>query len=370
MKGVVSATARHRACRSAATCRSRARRPPSSGSVVSAPRRRASTAEEPLRGSIDFGPASDPAGARVRIGEGSADEADVVGRRRLARAARPLRRAGRLACRAPYGAGAGRRGRRGRGVQAAPCTPTAARPSAAAAHRTSPTPPSTTASTRTPARGRTSRELVSRDLAVVGCGAGGSAALYVLAMQPGLAGEIALIEHGRHKLSNLNRYLMTTATRRARAPAQAGDGGRPSRPLRAAAAPDALPGAWEQLDAHPWRSCSRRSTRSRPRWAIQRRAVARRRDPRRGGHRPALQPAPRRPRRGASSASTRTIPTYALKQRAARWGASLDTVRAWWAENVAVTAEMLAQLADDAGQAEPGAYAELRGHAVSRRHRC
>jgi glycine/D-amino acid oxidase-like deaminating enzyme len=35
------------------------------------------------------------------------------------------------------------------------------------------------------------------DLAIVGCGAGGSAALYVLAMQPGLAGEIALIEHDR-----------------------------------------------------------------------------------------------------------------------------------------------------------------------------
>lgn len=44
------------------------------------------------------------------------------------------------------------------------------------------------------------------DLAVVGCGAGGSAALYVLAMQPGIAGNVALIEPDSHKLSNLNRY--------------------------------------------------------------------------------------------------------------------------------------------------------------------
>lgn len=43
-------------------------------------------------------------------------------------------------------------------------------------------------------------ELELHDVAVVGCGAGGSAALYVLAMQPGLRGEVALIEPGRHKL--------------------------------------------------------------------------------------------------------------------------------------------------------------------------
>jgi hypothetical protein len=50
-----------------------------------------------------------------------------------------------------------------------------------------------------------------RDIAIVGCRAGGSGTAYVLALHPNLSGAIALIEPGVHKLSNLNRYLVSTA---------------------------------------------------------------------------------------------------------------------------------------------------------------
>lgn len=49
------------------------------------------------------------------------------------------------------------------------------------------------------------------DIAIVGCGAGGSGTAYVLALHPNLSGTIALVEPGVHKLSNLNRYLASTA---------------------------------------------------------------------------------------------------------------------------------------------------------------
>lgn len=46
-------------------------------------------------------------------------------------------------------------------------------------------------------------------VAIVGVGAGGSAALYTLACFPQLTGEITLVEPGNHKESNLARYLLS-----------------------------------------------------------------------------------------------------------------------------------------------------------------
>jgi len=47
-------------------------------------------------------------------------------------------------------------------------------------------------------------------VAVFGCGAGGTACLCGLASVPGLAGQLVLVDPSRLKVSNLNRYLMTT----------------------------------------------------------------------------------------------------------------------------------------------------------------
>ncbi|MCI0590816.1 MAG: ThiF family adenylyltransferase [Gammaproteobacteria bacterium] len=47
-------------------------------------------------------------------------------------------------------------------------------------------------------------------VAIAGTGAGGSAAVYTLGCLPGLTGEIALLDPGRHKRSNLARYLLST----------------------------------------------------------------------------------------------------------------------------------------------------------------
>lgn len=49
---------------------------------------------------------------------------------------------------------------------------------------------------------------------------------------------------------------------------------------------------------------------------------------------------------------------YELKQRAKRWGQELDTVRTWMRENVPVTADMIACLAEVQNR-EPAEYAEL-----------
>jgi hypothetical protein len=57
-------------------------------------------------------------------------------------------------------------------------------------------------------------------------------------------------------------------------------------------------------------------------------------------------------------------PDYELKQRAARWGVDVETVRAWTSGNVPVTAEMIALLAETQGK-EPDDYAELEGRAFA-----
>ncbi len=48
------------------------------------------------------------------------------------------------------------------------------------------------------------------NIAIAGVGAGGSAALYTLSCLPGLTGKISLIDPGRHKQSNLTRYLLSS----------------------------------------------------------------------------------------------------------------------------------------------------------------
>ena len=53
-------------------------------------------------------------------------------------------------------------------------------------------------------------------------------------------------------------------------------------------------------------------------------------------------------------------PDYDLKERAARWGEELETVRAWTRDNVPVTARMVARLAEVQNR-EAADYAELEG---------
>jgi molybdopterin/thiamine biosynthesis adenylyltransferase len=206
------------------------------------------------------------------------------------------------------------------------------------------------------------RELMLRDLAVIGCGAGGSAALYVLAMQPGLAGQIALVEPGRHKPSNLNRYLMTTASDVHESRHKLGSAANHLARFAPALTPTLYPVSWETLDARPWPFLLSTVDTVPARWAIQRRAHA-----------------------SAEILDAAVVdllynvirvvpggwcleckhpydPDYELKQRAARWGADVETVRAWTTANVAVTAEMIEQLAETQGK-ERNDYAELEGMA-------
>ena len=203
-------------------------------------------------------------------------------------------------------------------------------------------------------------ELVLRDLAVVGCGAGGSAALYVLAMQPGLAGEVALVEPGRHKLSNINRYLMTSASdvheRRHKLASAVNHLAR----FAPALVPASYPVEWQQLAAPPWPFLLSTVDTVPARWQIQRRAVA-------GAE--ILDAAVSdlfynviRVVRGGWCLECKHPfdPDYDLKQRGARWGVDFETVRAWTTSNAAVNAEMIATLAETQGK-EPDDYAALEG---------
>lgn len=204
------------------------------------------------------------------------------------------------------------------------------------------------------------RELVLSDLAVVGCGAGGSAALYMLAMQPGLSGEIALIEHDRHKLSNVNRYLMTTA-----------DDVEASRHKLATAVnhlaqfaprlhPTLYPERWELLAEHPWPFLLSTVDTVEARWAIQQRSVA---DAEilDGAVLDLLYGLLRVVPGGQCLECKHPYdPDLSMKQRASRWGQSLETARIWWDDNVTVTAEMLEQLAVTQNTS-PDFYAELEG---------
>ena len=204
------------------------------------------------------------------------------------------------------------------------------------------------------------RELKLDNLAVVGCGAGGSAALYVLAMQPSVRGDVALIEPGRHKLSNLNRYLMTTASDVHEGRHKLGSAANHLARFAPLLRPTLHPVTWEMLDSRPWPFVLATVDTVPARWAIQRRAAA-----------------------GADilDAAVDDLlyslvhvmaggwcleckhpydPDFDLKQRAARWGQMVDTVRTWTRQNVNVNEEMIARLAEVQNR-DPANFAGLNG---------
>lgn len=204
-------------------------------------------------------------------------------------------------------------------------------------------------------------ELKLRDLAIVGCGAGGSGSAYVLGMHPNLSGRIHLIEPGVHKLSNLNRYLAALAAdvhgRRHKLGSLAGH--------LAVAAPtlDLVlhPRPWEQLDGHPWSTVVSAVDTVESRWQIQTRAaqsaviidlavddllysVLRYGGP---GDRCLYCKHP-------------FDPDLAVKQRALRWGVSQHMIEEWTTANKQVDSDMIDTLARTQKRT-PEDFADLQG---------
>jgi hypothetical protein len=198
------------------------------------------------------------------------------------------------------------------------------------------------------------------DIAIAGCGAGGSGTAYILAMHPRLSGVIALIEPGIHKLSNLNRYLATTA--------DDVHGARhklsslvnhlacfaPSLVLDLHARP------WAQLDTHAWGMLISAVDTIEARWQIQRRAredamiidlavddllysVLR------------VTPGGR-----CLFCKHPFDPDLAVKQRSLRWGVPLETIRDWTGADKPIDREMLEILCRTQGQ-DAAAFIELLG---------
>jgi len=198
------------------------------------------------------------------------------------------------------------------------------------------------------------------DTAIVGCGAGGSATAYILAMHPNLSGAVALIEPGAHKLSNLNRYLASTA--------DDVHGMRhklsslvhhlaccaPSLALELHAQP------WEQLETHPWGTLISAVDTIEARWQIQWRA----RDDATItdlGVNDLLYSVLRVTPGGRCLFCKHPFdPDLASKQRSTRWGVSLDKIRDWTAADKRVDHEMLGTLGRTQGQ-DPAAFIELLG---------
>jgi molybdopterin/thiamine biosynthesis adenylyltransferase len=198
------------------------------------------------------------------------------------------------------------------------------------------------------------------DVAVAGCGAGGSAALYVLAMQPGLSGEIALIEPGAHKLSNLNRYLMTAASDVHQRRHKLGSAVDHLATFAPRLELGVLARPWEQLDAHPWGLVLSTVDTIEARWSIQARAQV-------GasildGAVSGLLYGVLRVAPGGWCLECKHPydPHLATKQRAARWGQSVETIRDWMQADAIVTASMIATLARTQNRA-PADFAELEG---------
>lgn len=194
------------------------------------------------------------------------------------------------------------------------------------------------------------RELRVADTAIAGCGAGGSGVAFILAMHPRITGSITLIEPGKHKASNLNRYLASTATDTQVARhklASLVDHLAHCSPTLALGL-HAVP--WEQLDSHPWDTIVSAVDTVEARWQIQRRC-----------------------------ADTATIidlavddllysvlrvtpggrclfckhpfdPDMGIKQRALRWGVPLDAIREWTATDTPVDEAMLQTLAETQGR--------------------
>jgi hypothetical protein len=183
------------------------------------------------------------------------------------------------------------------------------------------------------------------DIAVVGCGAGGTAALYVLGMQPGLSGHINLVEPGRHKSSNLNRYLMTTAHD---VQVENHKLGTLSNHL-AINAPllrsTLQPVSFELVDSPDWSLVLSTVDTVEARWNIQRRL-------------PSSSLILDAAVRDLEAVMMRVVPggrclecvhpydaELPLKYRAQRWGVEVEEIRRWTAENVVVTREMVDRLA-------------------------
>lgn len=204
------------------------------------------------------------------------------------------------------------------------------------------------------------RELAIADIAVVGCGAGGSAALYVLAMQEGVTGTIGLIEPGRHKVSNLNRYLMTSAAdvhnERHKLATVADHLARFVPRLH----PTLYPERWELLDTYPWPFLLATVDTVEARWAIQRR-VATDTEILDGAVLDLLYGLLRVVGSGWCLECKHPYdPELPLKQRAARWGQTVETVRQWTEKDLVVTAEMIHRLALTQNRSVED-YAELIG---------
>lgn len=196
--------------------------------------------------------------------------------------------------------------------------------------------------------------------AIAGCGAGGSGTAYITAMHPRLTGGVALIEPGFHKLSNLNRYLATSADdvrhQRHKLSTLVDHLARFAPPLGLEL--HARP--WEQLDSHPWDTVLSAVDTVEARWAIQRRVLP-------GATiidlavddllYAALRVAP-----GGWCLFCKHPydPDLAIKQRALRWGVPLGTVREWTEAGKVVDAEMLQTLALTQGK-PPSAFSELLG---------
>ena len=245
-------------------------------------------------------------------------------------------------------------------AQAAPRGEQRCLPGRSAWSPTSHSPPTTTASTRTPRRARRFNALAVGNLAVAGCGAGGSAALYVLAMQPRLTGDVALIEPGWHKLSNLNRYLMTTA-----ADVHAAVGRLGGAPPRATFAPALRPTVF----ALPWGAARRAPLGPGPRsvdtvearWSIQARSAT---------GTTILDGAVM----GLLDSIMRVVPggwcleckhpydpDLAVKQRAARWGQSVETILRLDGHRAARHPEHDHRAGADPEPASPVDFASLEG---------
>lgn len=199
-----------------------------------------------------------------------------------------------------------------------------------------------------------------RDIAVAGCGAGGSGTAVVLAMHPSISGTIDLIEPGRHKLSNLNRYLASTASdvhgRRHKLASLVDHLAR----CAPALTPTVHARPWEQLDAHPWQTVVSAVDTIESRWQIQRRS-----------HSDAtiidlgvddLLYSVLRVTPGGRCLFCKHPydPDLDLKQRALRWGVSLDVIRDWTSSERPVDDDMIQSLSRTQGRQRED-FADLLG---------
>jgi molybdopterin/thiamine biosynthesis adenylyltransferase len=195
------------------------------------------------------------------------------------------------------------------------------------------------------AKGPGVRELELSDWVVVGCGAGGTAALYVLAMIGGLRGKIGLIEPGEHKLSNLNRYLMTSAADVYGAIHKLDSVRRHLSRFAPYLELDPRAVGWEQVKTPPWHRIVCTVDTVEARWNIQARAMA-------GSE--ILDAAVNglyygllRVREGGWCLQCKHPydPDHALKARAKRWGQSPEVIRKWQEKNIPITEAMVMQMA-------------------------